>query len=481
MSTTDRAAPAEPVEETSSQVVDVVVLGAGPAGLAAGWYAARRGLRVAVVDRASHVGGLATSIEVAGQRVDLGSHRLHPSIDPALLDDLRTLLGDSLQWRERNGRVRLRGRWLRFPFRPLDVLAHADKPFALAVGRDLLTAPLRARRPVDVDTFGAHVRAGLGPAVADGFYEPYARKLWDAAADELSGELFRRRVSARTGASILKRVVRRGPRPGFWYPAGGFGQICDALSEALVAAGAMLLLGEQPAAVHLGAGRTDGVRLTTGRGELLARTVVSTIPAAALTAMTPSAPPEVVTASRALDHRGAVLAYLVIGREQYTPFDAHYFPEPSVRIARLSEPKNYRSSPADPRQHTVLCAELPATVGDELWTMPDEAIARLVAADLRAVGLPEPDVVGVHIERRQHVYPVYRVGFEEHQQRVERWADGKPGLALVGRQALFAHDNTHHALLMGRAVGECLRSDGTLDASAWSAARAAFRDHVVED
>lgn len=45
---------------------DLVVLGAGPAGLAAAWRAARAGRDVVVLERASAVGGMAASFEVAG-------------------------------------------------------------------------------------------------------------------------------------------------------------------------------------------------------------------------------------------------------------------------------------------------------------------------------------------------------------------------------------------------------------------------------
>ena len=39
--------------------VDLAILGAGPAGLAAAWWAARRGLSVAVYERGPSAGGLA--------------------------------------------------------------------------------------------------------------------------------------------------------------------------------------------------------------------------------------------------------------------------------------------------------------------------------------------------------------------------------------------------------------------------------------
>jgi hypothetical protein len=54
-------------------------------------------------------------------------------------------------------------------------------------------------------------------------------------------------------------------------------------------------------------------------------------------------------------------------------------------------------------------------------------------------------------------------------------------VVVVGRQATFAHDNTHHALLMGKTVAQTLRPDGRIDRQVWHRVRRAFADHVVED
>src|SRR6185312_14335280 len=64
---------------------DLIVLGAGPAGVGAAQRAARAGHRVVLLERAGRVGGAAGSITVAGIRADLGSHRLHPTIEPRIL------------------------------------------------------------------------------------------------------------------------------------------------------------------------------------------------------------------------------------------------------------------------------------------------------------------------------------------------------------------------------------------------------------
>ena len=50
-----------------------------------------------------------------------------------------------------------------------------------------------------------------------------------------------------------------------------------------------------------------------------------------------------------------------------------------------------------------------------------------------------------------------------------------------GRQGLFVHDNTHHALYMARAAVACLRDDGSFDERAWQREREIFETHVVED
>ena len=41
---------------------------------------------------------------------------------------------------------------------------------------------------------------------------------------------------------------------------------------------------------------------------------------------------------------------------------------------------------------------------------------------------------------------------------------------VFGRQGLFAHDNTHHALAMAYAAVDCLREDGTFDKNSIEAA-----------
>src|SRR5262249_11753778 len=84
----------------------------------------------------------------------------------------------------------------------------------------------------------------------------------------------------------------------------------------------------------------------------------------------PAAPQDVVAASGKISYRAMLLVYLALDVDQFAEYDAHYFPTSTIRITRLSEPKNYAPLPA-PTGRTVLCAELPCAPGDEFWRMSD--------------------------------------------------------------------------------------------------------------
>jgi len=459
--------------------VDLVVLGAGPAGLAAAWRAARAGLSTVVLERAGTVGGMAGSFEVAGVRVDHGSHRLHPATAPHVLADLRGLLGDDLQQRPRNGRLRLAGGWVSFPLRPAELVRALPPAVAARIAADAVTGPLRRLRSgnrLPVSYADALCRS-LGRTVYDALYAPYADKLWGLPGEQIDPEQARRRVTSDTPWKIAARMLRRDPTgPGrmFHYPRCGFGQLVDTLAQAASDAGADIRLGTEVTRV---VAREDGVTVGTMTGGQL----FTTVPLPVLARVTDPAPdPSAVHAAAQLRFRSMLLVYLVHCGRPWTGFDAHYLPGPDTPVSRISEPANYRDSADDPADRTVLCCELPCTEGDSWWTAAEHELVDVVARTLAAHDLPPLRLAGVQVRRLRHVYPVYATGYAEHLARLDAWSDALPRVTTFGRLGLFAHDNTHHAIAMAYDAVDALRG-GTVDPVAWSAARRRFANHVVED
>jgi protoporphyrinogen oxidase len=463
----------------------LVVLGAGPAGLGFAYRAAGAGHPVTVIEREHHVGGVAASFDVAGIRVDHGSHRLHRSIAPAILDELHSLLGSDLQRRERRGRIRLAGRWVPFPLTPAATVTSLPLGFGARAAFEAATA--WARKPAR-DTFSEVVRSGLGPTMAERFYEPYARKLWGLDPDQISGEQARRRISAASPGAVARRVLAgRDPQARtFLYPRRGFGQLWESLADATTARGAHLVLGRTATGIEPLA---SGVDVHVDDGQVVHGShVFTTVPLPVLVRLVrPRPPAEILTAAAQLRTRAMVLAYLVLDSPRYTAFDAHYLPEAWTPVTRISEPKNYRDGHAGPHDagdtpdRTVLCAEIPCTRGDAIWEADDPTLTSVVTDALARSGLPDPPVIQTAARRLPSAYPIYERGFEEHFTRVDRWVRQHAGITTFGRQGLFVHDNSHHALAMAWAAADALRADGSVDDAAWARARERFTHHVVED
>ena len=283
----------------------IVILGGGPAGLGAAYKLASHGLATAtLLERNKYVGGNAGSFEIAGLNVDYGSHRLHPACDPEVFQDIRTLLGDDLLDRPRHGRIHLRGRWIHFPLKPLDLALSVHPGFVLGIGADVLRkASKGARVPPSQETFASIMESGLGRTICTDFYFPYARKIWGVEPEELSATQARRRVSNSSLARMFRKVLSAIPglKPKgsgrFYYPRYGFGQISEAYYRAAQSAGAEICLNANVKSVEIlgNPGQNDRFRIDYEADELqqttFASQVWSTIPITLLARMIKPGPP----------------------------------------------------------------------------------------------------------------------------------------------------------------------------------------------
>ncbi len=470
-------------------MAEVIVLGAGPTGLMAAWELARSGHRVEVVEAGDRVGGMAGSFEIAGIRVDHGSHRFHPAAPAETRALIEGLLGNDLQRRPRNGRLRLAERWVGFPLRTGELLRTLPPHLTARLAADSLATTARQLGPGRTPTtFAEATTARLGPTVTSRFYGPYADKLYGLPADQLDPELARRRIAAGSPLDIARRLVRARRPTGreFLYPRKGYGQIVERLAEAAVEAGASIRLGER---VERVVDTGDGVIVSTGPtdrpgaeppSERAAATALSTLPIGRLTSMLePSPPPAVAAAIGRRRTRAMLLVYLVLSTDRYTPFDAHYIPGPETPVARLSEPKNYRDGD-DPAGHTVLCAEI-ACWPDEYRDHSPADLGALVMDGLVRLGLPPADPIEVVVRRLPSVYPVYDLAGAEDRATIDGWL-AEPGRVLsLGRQGLGVIDNLHHVLAMGAAGARAVAEDGSIRRDRWRADLAGFAANTVED
>src|SRR2546426_9198067 len=103
----------------------IVVLGAGPAGMAAAWRLSELGEKVVVLEKDAAVGGMGKTITLGKYAVDYGPHTFHIRETPesrAIIDAIRPLFGEDPLILTRGTRVLLRGKYYVYPLEMLQVL-----------------------------------------------------------------------------------------------------------------------------------------------------------------------------------------------------------------------------------------------------------------------------------------------------------------------------------------------------------------------
>ena len=346
-----------------------------------------------------------------------------PPVIRKYLRDIRALLGDDLLDRPRHGRIRLCGRWIHFPLKPIDLALGLPPSFSFGVAADLVRKAAGNNNGCsDGETFASVLKKGLGRTICDNFYFPYVQKIWGLKPEELAVTLAQRRISANSLSKMTRKIFtalsasKSDGRGRFFYPQHGYGQISEAYYRGARDAGADIRLSSrvqsvqiENAAIKVVYQDIDGDTLA-----LDADQVWSTIPITILAkCLKPAVPSEVLQAAEAIRYRAMILIYLVLEQERFSEFDAHYFPEASIPISRLSEPKNYSNGQA-PKDFTVLCAELPCAPEGPDWHKTDEELGRLVCESLGAAGIPVRAPINEIATRRvRQAYPIYAKGYED--------------------------------------------------------------------
>src|SRR4051812_41279058 len=99
----------------------ITILGAGPAGLAVGYYAKKYGFQFTIYEASSQVGGNCITLKYGEFLFDSGAHRFHDR-DPEVTKEIKSLMGEELQEVEVPSQIFHRLKYIDFPLSPLDLL-----------------------------------------------------------------------------------------------------------------------------------------------------------------------------------------------------------------------------------------------------------------------------------------------------------------------------------------------------------------------
>src|SRR6267154_2551580 len=100
----------------------VAIIGAGPAGLTAGYLLSKEGIEVAVLEADPvYVGGISRTATYKGFHFDIGGHRFF-SKSKAVEDLWTEILPNDMLVRPRSSRIFYGGKFFSYPLKPIEAL-----------------------------------------------------------------------------------------------------------------------------------------------------------------------------------------------------------------------------------------------------------------------------------------------------------------------------------------------------------------------
>jgi protoporphyrinogen oxidase len=442
-----------------------VVLGAGPAGLTAGYLLAKEGLPVIVLEAHEKVGGLAMTEERDGYRFDLGGHRFFTKSKE--VDDLwHEVLDDEFLLRPRMSRIYWNQRFLDYPLRGPDVIR---KLGPVELTRALLSYLRAALKPKgNEDSLEEWVSNRFGKRLYELFFKSYTEKVWGVPCTELRAEWAAQRIKGLSFFSAAKAAFfgNRGNKvksliSEFHYPRFGPGQMWDSMTTEIRRLGGEVRTETPVERLVLEDGRIVGVE--AGGETIEAGQVISSLPLRATVDIArPLAPPDIRDAARGLRYRDFLTVALVLDGDDLFPDNWIYIHEPGVKVGRI---QNYRSwSPWMVPDQSKACVGLEyfCFEGDELWNMSDDELVELASRELEQLGLaPRSKVERGYAVRVPKAYPMYDKDYEVRVASIRSWLETIGNVQQVGRNGLHRYNNSDHSMLTAmRAVDNLVSGTG---------------------
>ncbi|HOW35063.1 MAG TPA: NAD(P)/FAD-dependent oxidoreductase [Candidatus Omnitrophota bacterium] len=437
----------------------VVIIGAGPAGLAAGYRLCDQGMDTLIVEQDSQVGGLSRTIRYKGNYFDIGGHRFFTK-NKEVLTWWQDLLKEDLLKIPRSSKIYYQDTFFNYPLSVRNVLANIGWVNAFLIPLSYLKSRLFPQRKET--NFEQWIVNRFGRKLYQLFFKEYTEKVWGIPCRQISSDWASERIKGLSLSTALRNALSGGRNntvktliKEFLFPRFGSGMMYEAIAQKITEKGGEVKLRSEVIQIKHDYKRIKSLvckdSVSGSIFEVGGSDFCSSMPITSLVArMDPPPGRFILETCQRLRYRSMVMVYCIVDRKDLSPDNWIYVHSPQVRVARIQNFRKWSPAMVAGPDKASLGMEYFCDEGDAFWSLSDRDLIDLGVRELEKLKLATyKEVTDGYVLRVPKAYPIYDDGYRQALAVIKDFVSGFSNLQCIGRYGMFQYTNMDRSTLIG--------------------------------
>ena len=450
---------------------DVIIIGAGPAGLTAAYELSDSDKKVLVLEKKPQVGGLAETKVFGDYRYDIGPHRFFTKNQEVYDLFLNVLDKDAVEV-NRKTRILFKNSYFDYPLTPVNALFGLGIFESISIGLSYIFARIKSYIGITkINNFEDWVVDRFGRKLFNNFFKNYTEKVWGIDCSDIGSDWAAQRIKGLSLSTAIKFALfpnsKKRPKTlvdKFYYPKLGAGMLWEKFEEIII--NKNIDIAKEKIV-------TDIVKKDQGfivsfkdsegneKSEETKNIFFSNPLLEFIDIFDGDVPQKVIESAKSLNYRNHISVHVTVDKKL---FDDNwiYIHSPNVNMARIADFTNFSEAMSVDGNYP-LTLEYFCFENDEIWNKRNDEIIEFGLKELRSIFNVEFNVVHSAVSRSPKAYPVIKTGYQVHIDIIKEWLSSLPNITAIGRSGMFKYNNQDHAMATGLYAARTLLGFGDFD------------------
>lgn len=433
--------------------MDLHIIGGGPAGLVAGYFAKQKNLTAQILEGSSELGGNCRTISFGEFMYDTGAHRFHDK-NKDVTDIIKTLMGDELLKVNSPSKIFWKKKLINFPLEFSNIFKTLDKTIIIKIFLENIINIFSSNK--DNMNFKELSYKNYGKTLAELFLINYTEKLWGLKANDLNNKIAGDRLKGLNLSSIIEDLFKKNNinqkhlDGSFYYPKNGFGSIFKSIGDYVGQEN--ISFNSNVVEIHHDNNLIKNLIVENNEAFPI-KSLISTLPLNLLIRyLRPTAPKDIMNISNNLKYRGLRLAIISLDLNSFSDNASIYYPQSNIPFTRIYEPKN-RSKNMAPSDKTCIVVEVPCQPEDLIYNnSEDEFLDKIKYALLKYTHINESNIINTSSQKVPFAYPILDYNIDDKLNKIFSYLSIFKNLNLLGRSAEFKYLHTHDLFIRANQI-----------------------------